>query len=39
MPEDIRKENIKEAKSIFEDFAAAVESGIAPWSPQKQELN
>jgi len=34
--EDIRKQNVDEAKSIFENFAAIVESGAVPWDWQKK---
>jgi hypothetical protein len=29
--EEVRKQNVDEAKRIFEDFATIVESGVVPW--------
>jgi len=34
--EDMRKQNVDEAKSIFENFVAIVESGAVPWEWQKK---
>jgi hypothetical protein len=34
--EDMRKQNVEDAKEIFEDFAAVVESRAVPWDWQKK---
>jgi len=34
--EELRAENIEEAKDIFEDFNAIIESGLVPWIWQKK---